>query len=124
MKKSIILIAAINLLAFSAVQGQQISQKTLKVPFKYALGKILYEKNCAACHGQFGNGSSNGPPFMSPIYKPSHHGDEAFYRAPMNGAKAHHWKFGDMPPVEGITRRKLSKIVPYIRWMQQQYGIK
>ena len=124
MKKSIILLAAVNLLAWSAVHAQQTPQKALKVPFKYALGKSLFESNCAACHGKFGNGSDKGPPFMNPIYKPGHHGDEAFYRAPMNGAKAHHWKFGDMPPVEGISRRKLSKIVPYIRWMQQQNGIR
>lgn len=124
MKKSIILLAAVNLLALSAAHAQQTPQKELKVPFKYALGKSLFEENCAACHGKFGNGTSNGPPFMNPIYKPSHHGDEAFYRAPMNGARAHHWKFGNMPPVEGMSRRKLSKIVPYIRWMQQQYGIK
>ena len=124
MKKSIILLTAINLFAWPIAYAQQTAQKELKVPFKYALGKSLFEQNCAACHGKYGNGSDKGPTFMSPIYKPGHHGDEAFYRAPMNGARAHHWKFGDMPPVEGISRRKLSKIVPYIRWMQQQNGIR
>jgi cytochrome c2 len=124
MKKTIILLSAINLFVLPLAHAQQTAQKELKVPFKYALGKSLFEQNCAACHGKYGNGSDKGPTFMSPIYKPGHHGDEAFYRAPMTGAKAHHWKFGDMPPVEGISRRKLSKIVPYIRWMQQQNGIR
>ncbi len=120
MKKILIPGAVLALLSASAVQA---GQAPFKVPFKYGLGKSLFEQNCAACHGQYGQGSDKGPPFMSPIYRPGHHGDDAFYRAPMNGAKAHHWKFGDMPPVKGITRRKLSKIIPYIRWIQRQNGI-
>ncbi len=121
---NIFIAAALSLFALTAAQAQQNPQKALKVPFKYALGKSLFEENCAACHGKFGNGSKQGPPLMNPIYKPSHHGDAAFFRAPMHGARAHHWKFGDMPPVAGMSKRKLTKIVPYIRWMQQQYGIK
>jgi hypothetical protein len=53
------------------------------------------------------------------FYKPSHHGDEAFYHAALNGAKAHHWKFGNMPPVEGIKRKDVTKIISYIRWLQK-----
>ncbi len=119
-------------LSFTLIFGVSISngvvaesaKKEFRVPFKYALGKNLYEKNCSSCHGVTGNGSDKGPPFMHKIYEPSHHGDEAFYRAAINGVKAHHWKFGNMPPVPGIERRDVGKILPYLRWLQRQNGIK
>ena len=118
---SVIFIATIA--SSNGVYAQSTS-KELRVPFKYALGKNLFEKNCSSCHGVSGNGSDKGPPFMHKIYEPSHHGDEAFYRAALNGVKSHHWKFGDMPPVPGIERRDISKILPYLRWLQRQNGIK
>ena len=109
---------------FSSEGITQTTEKEVKVPFQYAVGKNLFEKNCSNCHGVTGDGSYEGPPLMHKIYEPSHHGDAAFYRAALNGAKAHHWNFGDMPPVPGITERDVSKIVPYVRWLQQQRGIK
>jgi hypothetical protein len=84
----------------------------------------MYEESCASCHGNWGKGSEKGPPLMHNFYKPSHHGDTAFYRAALSGARAHHWKFGDMPAVEGMTREKMDKIVPYIRWLQDKSGFK
>lgn len=92
----------------------------IKVPFKFGLGKSLYEENCGSCHGVWGKGSDSGPPLMHKFYIPSHHGDEAFYRAALTGVRSHHWNFGDMPPVPGISRRALDKIVPYIRWLQKE----
>ncbi len=123
MKYAIYVLAGLSLLTMPLAEAQQAAASSLKVPFKYALGKSLFEQHCASCHGQSGQGTDKGPTFMSPVYKSSHHGDAAFYHAALNGARAHHWKFGDMPPVDGISRRKLDKIIPYIRWMQQQHGI-
>ena len=94
-----------------------------KVPFIHSLGMKKYHTHCASCHGQWGNGSDKGPPLMHPFYIPSHHGDEAFYRAALKGIFAHHWKFGDMPPVPGITKEDMDKIIPFIRWMQQDKGL-
>ena len=94
------------------------------VPFNFGLGQSLYEKNCSSCHGTWGDGSDKGPPLMHKLYLPSHHGDQAFYRAAMKGARAHHWGFGDMPAVKGISQRALNKIVPYVRWLQEQSDIK
>ena len=93
-----------------------------KVPFQYGLGKIMYEESCSSCHGNWGKGTEKGPPLMHNFYKPSHHGDTAFYRAALSGARAHHWKFGDMPAVEGMTREKMDRIVPYVRWLQEKSG--
>lgn len=108
-----------------AVASQQaISSSDVVVPFKYAKGQFLYKKNCSSCHGNDLAGTKKGPPFLHPFYKPSHHGDAAFYRAALKGVTAHHWRFGDMPAVEGMTLAKLHSIVPYIRYYQQQKNIK
>ena len=94
-----------------------------KMPYKYALGKQKYSKFCSKCHGEWGYGTDQGPPFIHPFYKPSHHGDPAFYRAPLKGVRAHHWRFGNMPPVPGVTRKDLDSIIPFIRWLQRENGL-
>jgi mono/diheme cytochrome c family protein len=92
----------------------------VNVPFKYALGKSLFDETCSECHGTWGMGSDSGPPLMHQFYLPGHHGDQSFYRAALKGVQSHHWNFGDMPPVPGISNRALDKIVPYIRWLQKE----
>jgi len=119
MKINHLLIATI-ILSFSGVSH---SSDNLRIPFKLAKGKQLYTQNCSACHGRQLQGTDKGPPFLHAFYKPSHHGDDAFYRAPLNGVKAHHWRFGNMPPVKGITKKKLNSIIPFIRFYQKQKGI-
>ncbi|MFT6451992.1 MAG: hypothetical protein ACJA06_001479 [Halocynthiibacter sp.] len=57
------------------------------------------------------------------IYEPNHHGDEAFQRAAAAGVRSHHWGFGNMPPVEGLTRGDVTMIVAYIRELQRSNGI-
>ncbi len=92
----------------------------VKIPFSYGKGKLLYNENCSSCHGMKLGGTDNGPPLIHAFYKPSHHGDGAFYKAALKGVRAHHWKFGDMPPVKGMTSKMMDRILPYIRFYQQQ----
>lgn len=92
----------------------------IEIPFHLGKGQLLYEKYCSSCHGIDLNGSDKGPPMLHPFYKPSHHGDKAFYRAALQGTKQHHWEFGDMAPVDGMTRKKMDSVVPYVRYYQQQ----
>lgn len=94
-----------------------------KVPYKYVLGMQKFQKFCSSCHGKWGNGTNQGPPLMHGFYKPSHHGDPAFYRAPLKGVRAHHWRFGNMPPVPGIMRKDIDTLLPFIRWLQRENGI-
>jgi mono/diheme cytochrome c family protein len=89
------------------------------IPFSYAQGQVLYESSCASCHGKQLTGTDKGPPLLHAYYKPSHHSDQTFYRAALKGVKAHHWGFGDMPSVPGMTEVKVKRIVPYIRFYQQ-----
>ena len=108
-----VLLSAINMPAVYAATE-------VKIPFSYGKGKHLYDENCSACHGVKLNGSDKGPPLIHPFYKPSHHGDGAFYNAALKGVRAHHWKFGDMPAVKAMTAKKMDSIVPYVRFYQQQ----
>jgi mono/diheme cytochrome c family protein len=88
-----------------------------------AAGERLYEASCARCHGPGGAGSETGPPLVHVVYEPGHHADAAFQRAAAQGVQAHHWQFGDMPPVPGVTPDDVAKIVAYVRHLQRRAGI-
>ena len=92
-------------------------------PVDVAGGKELFEANCSSCHGPVANGSEQGPPLVDIIYEPSHHADVAFVLAVTSGVRAHHWRFGDMPPLPGVTEPMVREIVGYVRWLQRQVGI-
>ena len=87
------------------------------------VGRLNYDRFCAACHGRTARGTDKGPTFISRIYHPGHHGDQAFFIAPKNGARAHHWPFGDMPKVEGVSKPMIINIIKYVRAMQKANGI-
>lgn len=94
------------------------------VPERHQAGMKTFQANCAQCHGQWANGSDNGPTLVHDYYKPSHHADVAFYRAAQFGVRAHHWTFGDMPSIPGVTRDDMDQIIPFLRWWQRENGIK
>lgn len=88
------------------------------------IGKRGFEANCAACHGVNAVGQDGvAPPLVHIIYEPSHHGDESFQRAVAMGVRGHHWPFGNMPAIEGLTRADVAMITTYIRELQQANGI-
>ena len=88
------------------------------------VGEVAYNKSCASCHGENAAGQDGvAPPLVHRIYEPNHHGDGAFLLAAKNGVRAHHWPFGDMPPVEGVEEADVTKIVEYVRALQRANGI-
>lgn len=91
---------------------------------KAELGKVAFDAKCAACHGLNAAGQDGvAPPLVHKIYEPSHHGDAAFLMAARNGVRAHHWRFGNMPPVEGVTDSDVKMIIAYVRELQRVNGI-
>lgn len=88
------------------------------------IGKRAFEAKCAECHGANAAGKDGvAPPLIHRIYEPSHHADEAFQLAVRTGVRAHHWSFGNMPPVDGLTRADVQNIVRYVREVQRENGI-
>lgn len=88
-------------------------------------GEKIFRKNCVSCHGTHASGrQGKGPPLVHIIYEPSHHNDVSFYRAVKLGVRTHHWPFGNMPKVPGVTREQVSAIIAYIRELQRENGIR
>ncbi|MDH3223897.1 MAG: cytochrome c, partial [Gemmatimonadota bacterium] len=86
-------------------------------------GESSFERWCVSCHGPRGAGSAVGPPLVHRVYRPAHHGDAAFRLAVTRGVRAHHWTYGDMPPVPEVASDEADAIVDYLRWLQRQVGI-
>ncbi len=88
------------------------------------IGQRIFESACVACHGTNAAGVEGaGPPLIHVIYEPNHHADESFQRAVAMGVRSHHWRFGDMPPVAGLTRGDVAMVIAYIREIQRANGI-
>ncbi len=99
---------------------------SVEVPELSALarkGEAAYGRYCAECHGVRAAGGDKGPPLVHRLYNPNHHSDESFVVAVRRGARAHHWRFGDMKPVPKVTNEELFTIIRYVRKLQKANGI-
>ncbi|MBX3685446.1 MAG: cytochrome c [Rhodocyclaceae bacterium] len=124
-KTSRALLLLATLLAGSAMaQGMQVPKPSAGLMPNPNIGKPLFDTHCASCHGADLEGSDKGPPMLHKVYQPSHHSDMAFQMAVKNGSRAHHWNFGDMKPVEGVTADEVAHITAYVRMQQRKAGIR
>lgn len=115
-----------------AAQGAALAQATgemvaVEMPALDATGQAglaVFRASCAACHGPNAGGVPGaGPPLIHKIYEPGHHADFAFVLAVRNGVVAHHWRFGNMPPVEGVSDTDLAAVIAFVRQVQRANGI-
>ena len=112
--------------AAAPVEGSAIVSVTVpaELSAKAKIGERAFNAKCSVCHGPNAEGQQGvAPPLIHPYYRPNHHADEAFVRAAQNGVRSHHWTFGDMPPVKGVTRGDVMNIAAYIREIQRANGI-
>lgn len=86
-------------------------------------GEQVFNANCALCHGPNATGTGLGPPLVHKIYEPGHHQDFTIQSAVRNGVPAHHWQFGNMPPVPTVTDEDIPNVICYIRELQRANGI-
>lgn len=86
-------------------------------------GREVFAANCAECHGPDAGGTAEGPPLVHIIYEPDHHADVSFLLAVRQGVRQHHWNFGVMDPVEGVSEEQVREIVCYVRELQYANGI-
>lgn len=118
--------AGVDDVAASGPVGEALVEVILPASLNEAetMGKRGFDAKCAACHGENAAGRNGvAPPLVHRIYEPSHHGDMAFVLAVQNGVQRHHWPFGNMPPVEGLTQAEILNIVAYVRALQAANGI-
>lgn len=86
-------------------------------------GREVFAANCSECHGPDAGGTTEGPPLVHIIYEPGHHADISFLLAVRQGVRQHHWEFGAMDPVEGVSEQQVREIVCYVRELQHANGI-
>lgn len=88
-----------------------------------AAGAEAFADRCAACHGADADGTAIGPPLVHEYYLPGHHDDITFWLAVRNGVRAHHWDFGPMPAIQGVSTETVADIVAYVRNLQEEAGL-
>lgn len=106
--------------------GAPIAQVTVPAQFspQAQMGERAFNAVCAVCHGANAAGINGiAPPLVHIFYESTHHGDDAFYAAAQNGVQAHHWPFGDMAALQGLTRSDVANIIAYVRALQRENGI-
>jgi len=95
---------------------------TAEEPGPVAVGAEVYAEACASCHGADLRGTDKGPSHLSIVYEPNHHTDDSFRNAIANGAPQHHWNFGDMEPVDGLTDDEVEAVIAFVRAEQERQG--
>lgn len=85
-------------------------------------GAQVYASSCASCHGADLRGTEKGPSHLSIVYEPNHHGDDSFRSAIANGTPQHHWAFGDMEPVAGLSDADVEAVIAFVRFEQERQG--
>lgn len=127
--RAALLLAAAALILAGCEVRQDVGEDALaalraaRVPAELATAEDLFNTHCSICHGRLALGTRRGPPLVHPIYAPGHHADAAFHLAVHSGVRAHHFRFGDMPPVPEVTTEQVPEIVAYVRWLQRTAGI-
>lgn len=86
-------------------------------------GESVFNANCSLCHGMGAVGTKQGPPLLDRVYHPGHHPDASFRNAVRNGVPSHHWEFGDMAPVPGVSADEIEEVICYVRETQRANGL-
>ena len=123
------IVASIALLTMIACGGQDDPQRATtglkgaeQVPgnrIRLVRHCFVQARNCStptarSGHGVGATGTTQGPPLIDRIYQPGHHPDFSIRNAVRQGVKQHHWVFGDMAPVAGVSSDDVEKIICYI----------
>ena len=107
----------------AASPGETVTVSRPALSAQAAVGEEAFQRLCGECHGPNAGGSNRGPPLIHRVYAPNHHADFSFLRAMTAGTRAHHWRFGDMPPRPAANDDEARAIVRFLREMQRANGI-
>ncbi len=95
---------------------------TQREPTTYS-GEESFQNRCAVCHGQQADGTATGPPLVNRLYEIGHHPNFSFHNAVNNGVIAHHWNFGNMPPIPNVDSAEIDAIICHVRDLQRAQSI-
>jgi mono/diheme cytochrome c family protein len=117
-------LAGVIATALAACSGGSASDVNIPVqdPDLVSSGADIYQASCASCHGTDLRGTEKGPSHLSAVYVPNHHSDAAFLLAVRNGSPQHHWRFGDMEPIDGLSDEDIVAITAFVRETQRVEG--
>ena len=102
---------------------EQVMATASDLPDSARAGEKLFNNNCSVCHGMGAVGTTQGPPLIDRVYHPGHHPDFSIRNAVNKGVKQHHWVFGNMPPVAGVSSDDVEEIICYVREIQRANGL-
>ncbi len=86
-------------------------------------GLVAFAGECARCHGRLAEGTERGPNLIHADYGPRVRTDAQFRRAVREGMPARRG-YGAMPPIEGVSERRLERMIAFLRELQRVNGIR
>jgi mono/diheme cytochrome c family protein len=86
-------------------------------------GAVLYDRNCAGCHGADGTGAADGPGLLYEQYALPGFDDQALVSAIVQGAPEEAWEYGAMPRIRGLSDQDLADLVAFVRALQGEAGL-
>ena len=120
---AVTLLIGISVLAAVLTDSDSIIVDLTTVDTRGVDGASIFANSCAQCHGADLRGTASGPPLLDAIYRPAHHPNAAIITAIRIGSRQHHWPFGAMAPIEGLSTAQIAAVIEFIREQQRAVGI-
>ena len=86
-------------------------------------GLVAFDRECARCHGRLAEGTERGPNLIHRDYRPGVRSDAQFRRAVREGMPARRG-YGAMPASPGVSKRRLQRMITFLRELQRANGIR
>ncbi|MCH8950961.1 MAG: cytochrome c [Proteobacteria bacterium] len=86
-------------------------------------GLAAFAGECARCHGRLAEGTERGPNLIHRDYGPRVRSDARFRRAVREGMPARRG-YGAMPPFPELSKRRLERMISFVRGLQRANGIR
>ncbi len=86
-------------------------------------GLVAFAAECVRCHGRLAGGTERGPNLIHPDYGPRVRSDAQLRRAVREGMPARRG-YGAMPPSPGVSKRRLDRMITFVRELQRANGIR
>jgi mono/diheme cytochrome c family protein len=92
-------------------------------PVPVEQGMVAFAGECARCHGRLAGGTERGPNLIHRDYGPGVRSDAQFRLAVREGKPARRG-YGAMPPSPGVSKRRLDRMIRFLRELQRARGIR